>query len=1070
VRASFVLFILLLSTEAVHAEKIRLAERPCLSPDGKTIVFSWRDDLWSVPAGGGRAHRLTAHPAADRYPCFSPDGKQLAFVSNREGPSQVFRMDAAGGRPTQVTFHSEGATLQDWLPDGAGVLAAGRRDHYWRRSQRLFLKRLAPDAAPLLLFDGYARDAKLSPDGRHVLFTREGTRWWRKGYTGPQASQVWTFDTAARRFEKLSKGDHEERWPLWAPDNRRCYVVSAEDRGAANLFEIEIEGGERKQLTRFADDGVGFPAISRDGSRIVFRRLFHLYVLDLAAGREPRRLEIESGGDVVYPAVRHDTLTTATQVAFSDDGREIALIAGGDLWVMDTELKEPRRITFTPEEERDPVFAPDHKSILFVSERGGRCDLWRATRADEKKHWWQNREFVQTRLTDDPQAEHDPRFVPGGRVTFTNLRGDVWSMKPDGTGLKLLVESWNTPAYDISPDGRWIAYALDDNDFNRDIWIRRTDGSGEPQNVSRHPDWESDPRFSPDGRILAFLGQRNRDESDIHYVFLSKRAEDQSKRDRTIEKALEKMKQRRKPGGKKKPGKQPQKKPEPAPPTVIDLENISDRIRRVEIPDSEETELVWAPDSKRLAFLAKIDGKDGVFTVSIPDDPKPKLLFSGRGSQARWLKEGDKLVWLQAGRPASVAKGKATIYSFRVRSAVDLKALHGAAFDLAWRAMRDHFYDPRLNNRDWDAVKKKYRPAAASVAPRELEQSVAMMLGELNGSHLGFFMRSNAWRKPGWTEATGHLGVRFDLAFAGPGVRIREVIRNTPAWRAGSRLHAGEIILKIDGEPVRPQRNLGRLLAGPPGRELLLSVQDKAGGRREVAIRPVSFSVVRQRLYEQWLAESRARVDRWSNHTLGYLHVRGMNWRSFERFEAELYKVGHGKQGLVIDVRDNGGGFTTDHLLTSLTQPVHAITVPRGGGPGYPQGRMVYARWQKPIVVLCNQNSFSNAEIFAHAIKTLGRGRLVGVRTAGGVISTGGRSIMGVGFLRMPFRGWFLGGSGEDMERNGAVPDVTIWPRPTEMPRGIDRQLEKAVELLLVDVVRWQARPRPKLKKASSRG
>jgi len=183
-------------------------------------------------------------------------------------------------------------------------------------------------------------------------------------------------------------------------------------------------------------------------------------------------------------------------------------------------------------------------------------------------------------------------------------------------------------------------------------------------------------------------------------------------------------------------------------------------------------------------------------------------------------------------------------------------------------------------------------------------------------------------------------------------------------------------------------------------------------------------------------------VDQASNGTLGYLHIRGMNFPSFHRFEQELFMAGAGKDGLIIDVRNNGGGSTADHLLTALTQPVHAIAVPRGGGPGYPQDRMVYATWNKPIVVLCNQNSFSNAEIFAHAIKNLKRGQLVGVTTAGGVISTGGIPIMDIGFLRMPFRGWFTVNDGEDMELHGAVPDHIVWPEPGDAE---DKQLSKSV-------------------------
>src|SRR3954469_20061627 len=205
-------------------------------------------------------------------------------------------------------------------------------------------------------------------------------------------------------------------------------------------------------------------------------------------------------------------------------------------------------------------------------------------------------------------------------------------------------------------------------------------------------------------------------------------------------------------------------------------------------------------------------------------------------------------------------------------------------------------------------------------------------------------------------------------------------------------------------------------------------------------------------LYEKWVEDNRKKVEQASNGTLGYLHIQGMNFVSFYKFEEELYSAGVGKDGLIIDVRHNGGGSTTDHLLTVLTAPAHAITVPRGGGPGYPHDRRVYATWSKPIVVLCNQNSFSNAEIFSHAIKTLKRGQLVGTPTAGGVISTGATSIMDVGMLRLPTRGWFLPDTGEDMELNGAMPDQVVWPDPADFARGGDAQLVKAVEVLQADV------------------
>jgi tricorn protease len=249
----------------------------------------------------------------------------------------------------------------------------------------------------------------------------------------------------------------------------------------------------------------------------------------------------------------------------------------------------------------------------------------------------------------------------------------------------------------------------------------------------------------------------------------------------------------------------------------------------------------------------------------------------------------------------------------------------------------------------------------------------------------------------------------------------------------------------------------------------LLKVRGAGGKERDVTLRPISYTAARALLYEKWTRDNRKAVEQASKGTLGYLHISAMSMPSFRKFEEELYSVGTGKDGLVIDVRENGGGSTADHLLTALTQPVHAITVARGGGPGYPQDRKVYATWNKPIVVLCNQNSFSNAEIFSHAVKTLRRGQLVGVPTAGGVISTGTTMIMDVGTLRMPTRGWFLLHDGEDMELNGAVPHHVVWPQPGDLPRGKDAQLAKGVEVLLADVAAWKKQARPRLRKATER-
>ncbi|MEQ1853756.1 MAG: S41 family peptidase, partial [Chthoniobacteraceae bacterium] len=508
------------------------------------------------------------------------------------------------------------------------------------------------------------------------------------------------------------------------------------------------------------------------------------------------------------------------------------------------------------------------------------------------------------------------------------------------------------------------------------------------------------------------------------------------------------------------------------PPVRVDLDDIHERIRRITIPNATESGLLWSHDSKKLAFTATIDGKRGTYTIEFPDDLKPKLLAAVAGTDAEWLKHDDQIVCLIEGQPAAISgKGTVTTHRFRAQQATDRAGKQRAVFDQCWRTMRDRFYDERLGNHDWDAVRAKYAPmAAAAPDMHAVVEVVQLMLGELNGSHLGFALNPPTAGAGAWREETGHPGLRFDPTFAGPGWKVRDVLLNGPAHQRASRIEPGEIVLRIDGRELAPGMDASEVLTGPIERDITLRVRSGGGVEREVTLRPISHATARKLLYDQWIKENRSLVEKATGGSLGYLHINAMNDESFHRFQKELYAAGAGRDGLIIDVRENGGGSTADHLLTALTQPRHAITVPRGGRPGYPQDRIVYATWHKPIAVLCNQNSFSNAEIFSHAIKTLKRGPLIGVPTAGGVISTGAVNIMGVGTLRLPFRGWYDITTGEDMELHGAQPDHLVWPKPGEMTRGVDAQLQKAIEVLKEDVAAWKQRPEPKLIKASERG
>ena len=1087
---------------------VLMAGQPTVSPDGSDVVFVHHGDLWKVSSDGGLAVRLTVNDADDSQPHFSPDGKHLAFISDRTGSDQVFVMPADGGLPEQLTFHSEGYALQDWYPNGQSLLVQGNRDHFWRSSQRFFQISSTERSAEKLLFNDYGNEGAVSPDGQKLLFVREGEREWRKGYRGARAAQIWLHDLTDGSFTKAVHHETGSRSPVWEPDGTGFLYCGSQDakNGARNLWRYDLASQKSTKLTHFEDDLVTQPVISADGSTIIFRHLFDLYRLRPKVNPQPERIVIRSKADDLPDDTLRRALDEATDAAFSSDGLEIAFVAGGDLWVMETELKEPVQLTNTAEFESDPVFSADGEFLYAVSWQKGQADVVRFKRADDSKYWWQNSNFEKTWLTDDASVEAALQLSPGGdALAYQRERGELWVHDLTSDSSRLLVPAFSSVSYDFSPDGKWIVYAVMDDDFNSDIWIIPVDGSAEPINISRHPDVESNPVWSPDGKMIAFTGRRSDDEVDIYYVWLTEEDNDLNSRDRKLKKTLEAFSKARKTAGaaKSKPqggenqlsdapktkgrtsddssegdssaddGGQEKGAKSKLPEVRIDFANIHRRLKQISIPNSGERGLSWAPDGKTLAFSSSVDGASGTYTVEFPDKLSPKKITSSTGRIKAWLTSPDRILWVSNDVPAvQPLSGSGTAYSFNALQQTSHSARYQAAFEDAWRVMRDRWYDDNFGNHNWDQIRRKYVDAARSAGSMQgLAAIVELMLGELNGSHLGFSVRNDSSAdssRKAWRPVTVHLGLRFDPEFRGPGLRVLDVIPEGPATEAGSVVVSGEVVVSINGVAVDPDMDLTQVLNGRLDQDYHLRVRGrgKLAEERDVVIRPVPYAQVRSALYQKWQDDSRLLVGKRADN-IGYLHIRGMDWPSFLDFERELYDVGYGKDGLIIDVRDNGGGFTTDHLLTALTQPRHAVTVPRGGGPGYPQDRMVYATWDKPIVVLCNQNSYSNAEIFSHAIKGLGRGKLVGVPTAGGVVSTGSSRIMDVGVLRLPFRGWFVKWTGQDMELNGAVPDFLVWPQPNELPNGKDRQLNKAIQVLKQQIRAEEAIPKPELTKAS---
>lgn len=1135
--------------------EIVLPRSPRISPDGSLVAFAWRGDVWIAPSRGGAARRITSHPADDDNPVFHPDGASLAFVSDRTGRNQVFLVELQGGAPRQVTADSNGYQLLGFAEAGRSLLLATSSDRHFHgsESRRLYLFDLQGERPKRMLFDAGFSTAALSPDGTKVLFTRGRSSWWRKGYRGAAAEQIWLADlaqepVALRRlgsdlpdFQNVSETD-----PMWAPDGKGYWFVADPD-GTFDVWFRELAGDAARRVTDVAgadgsDDGVAFPSVSADGKAMIVRRRFRLQHVDVASG-SVTPVRIEASGDRLAGPLERRVEDGAATVAFTPDGKQMAFVAGEDVYVMDRVLREPVRVTATPSRETDLVFAADGRTLWFVSDAGGEMDVWRTTCPREDGIWWLASDFALEQVTDDRAVEEDLTLSPqGDRLAFVKDRA-LWVMGVDGSDPRMVVATWSGPDYDWSPDGKWFTYATQDDDYNNDVWIAPLDGSRPPFNVSRHPGREGDPVWSPDGKRIAFVGQRDGEESDVYYVNLTKEDEEKTGRDRRLEEALAAMKKKdggaarnaagrrgRRGGDEPRPGDPPADPPAdppvdppadpPAAPAgtdepagaaaaedaeagekdekdekpvvvTIDFDGLLDRMHRIPVRDSREGGLLWSPDGKKLAFSATVDGERGLYTVEFPDVERPKRLARTALGRAAWLEQTKEIVGLASsssseedgggprgrgrfggggggGVPAALsARGELERFPFSTRQTRDWVALRQLAFDQGWRAMRDRFYDEAMNNRDWEAVRAKYRPMAARCLGRaEFSELMNMMLGELNASHMGHRPGDDPLPRvdgePGWSPVTYQLGLRFEPA-DGAGLTVASVIPNGPCAQARSRVEPGEVLLAVDGTALDGSVDIDELLTLDDVRDVELRVRGAGGTERTVTVRPVAS--VRGLLYDEWVDGNRALVEKASGGRLGYLHIRGMNMPSVRQMEEDFFAAGHDKDGLIIDVRFNGGGSTADHVLTMLTQPVHAITVSRRSGQGYPVDRKVYASWGKPIVLMCNEYSFSNAEILSHAVKQLGRGRLVGMRTGGGVISTGSQGLVDGSSVRMPTRGWYLVTTGEDMELNGCLPHVALWNDPL----GPDQQLARAVEMLQEDVAAELARGRPEPVPAAAR-
>lgn len=1070
---------LLLATPSFAQEPIRFARTPDISPDGNQIAFSYLGDIYTVEAIGGTARAVTSHPAHDFNPVFSPNGQHLAFSSNRHGSYDVFVVSARGGKPKRLTFDSAADMVTGWTPDGKGVLFASSRAMSFPPSNELFTVSMdGGRVRKLTVAEG--KEGTFSPGGDQLLYVRGPGAWYRKGYRGSSNDDLWLANADGTNNRRVTTFHGQDHSPMWGPDGNTIYYVS-EINGVANVVKqspgMLPPSGKPVPLTRHADESVRRARVSRSGEWIVYECGPDLWVVKTTGDPVPRKVAIEVNADDKANNERVMTFTRgATQFALSPDEKQACFAVQGKLFRMAVgPNSRPVQMTDGPWNDHGAAWSPDGTKIIFISDRGGHDDLYLLEQNDpDHPKLADAHRFKVTRLTDTRDAESGVSFQPDGKRVAFLRGGKLLTMTPDGKDLKEVIKDVAVYDYDWSPDGRWIVFARRDGSFASELYITPSAGptvSNPVRNVTRYATSNDGVTWSADGKKLAFLTER-RGSANLHVMNLEKPPAEVS----SITPA--------RPAGGASTwtwGARPA--------LTIDWEDIHLRVHPVVRGLVREAAI--SPDGSKVAFrdanqgdlwVAATSGSSvtrlttgGVYPRQIQWSKRRSILgtsmdliyfLDGQGTM-RLCNAGSGLS-LPVGPEARPSSDRVVTMPFKVKMTVRQDELFGEMFDQSWRYLSENFYDEKFHDRNWDDVRKRYRPLVKHVGMKEdLYALLYLMMGELNASHLGV-----TGFAAGPEEDTAELGLVWDDAHKGKGLKIAEVLKRGPADRKGISLKAGEYVVAIDGVELNDAANLSRLLNGKVGEPVFLQVADAPDAPKEKRRRveltgmnrfatPARPNNVADLMYDRWVARNAAKVSELSGGKLGYIHIPSMDDEGLDAFVRSLYSDNYDKDAIVLDVRYNGGGFTHDQVLNYLGSKEHTIFKNRDGG----QGSVLRAwdrKWHKPLTLLINNRSYSDAEIFPNAFKTLGLGKLVGEPTGGFVIGTSAVPLVDGSIFRIPRIGvWTT--KGVNMEKEGVQPDILVENHPDQLAKGEDAQLARAVQALRVDVAEWKKKRLPEV-------
>ena len=1046
---------------------------PAISPDGKTIVFTYKGDLYRVPAAGGTAMPLTLHEAHDFMPVWSHDGKQIAFASDRFGNFDVFLMAADGGEARRLTFHSAAEYPYAFSSDDTSILfGAARMD---TAANRLYPTGSQPELYRVPVTGGRAEqvlttpaeDVKVSRNGQFLLYQdkKGGENPWRKHHTSAITRDIWIYDSKAGTHKKITTFAGEDRNPVFT-DNDQAFYYLSEESGTFNVQKMGLQGGKPQVVTSFKKLPVRFLSASDTGT-LCFGYDGQIYTMKPSG--QPQKVAVAMAVDAKSNNERVMPVTSgARELSVSPTGKEVAFIFRGEVFVTSVEGSTTKRITNTPEQERGVSFSPDGNSLVYTSERNGRLGIYetRKTR-DEEPHFYASTVLKETPLIANTHQNAQAVYSPDGKeLAYVEDRSSlkIYTLETKLSRVLLTAKELDEGEqyFQWSPDSKWILF-----DYSvpgiapGEVGLIRADGKGTAINLTQSGFNDSRARWIMAGKAMLWIS--NRDglravaqgggaQSDVYAMFFTPDAWDRyrlTKDEFALVKEAEEKKDKDKAKDAAKDSKDAKDaaKETKVEEVTIDLDGIEIRKARLTIHSSSLGDALVSKDGETLYYLARFEKGMNLWSTNLrTKETKMLVTLNTNGGNLAWDKEQKTLFLLADGGISKIdpSSAKRDTVSISGEMVLNVAAERRQSFEHVWKTVKDSFYTAGYHGADWDGLKPVYEKYVPHIGNNyEFAEMLSELLGELNISHSGASYSAQGSNQ----DETAALGLFADQAYKGVGIKVEEVIKAGPLDKPGNKVKPGMIIEAIDGETVAADKDPARYLNRKAGKKTLLLVVD--GDKKfDVVVKPITAGEENRLLYTRWVRRNQEEVDRLSSGQLGYIHVPGMNDGAYRTAYEEVMGKYAMRKGVVIDTRFNGGGDLVADLAMFLSGKKFFEYTSDRRANGYEPN----FRWTKPSISLANEANYSDGHCYAYMVKALNLGKLVGMPTPGTCTFAGWETLQDGVRWGVPHVGVKDSTTGKYLENLQTEPDIKVMNEYDVAIKGKDQQLEAAVAALMKEI------------------